>query len=242
MNANSLNFFSVVPPVAGAKETPAFDPVSFFSRLGAAGNMLRFRRKDIIFAQAALADAVFYIQSGRVKLTVVSADGKEATIALCSKGDFVGEECLAGRQPRRLATVSAISDCSALKIDRKVLEHAVRRDNVFFEFFFNFLLARQVRLQEDLIHHLCHTSEQRLARLLLLLAGLGDSGKNEAVIPKVSQEVLAEMVGTTRSRVSFFMNRFRSQGLIDYNGEILVRSSLAQVIAGPQNSAKADQL
>jgi CRP/FNR family transcriptional regulator, cyclic AMP receptor protein len=204
---------------------------------------LRVRKKDIIFYQAIPADCIFYLLKGRVKLTAISPEGKEATIALMHAGDFLGEECLAESPRLRTTTAVAITDGMVIRTERKGMIEVLRRDPRFFHFFLSLLVDRAVRMQEDLIDRLFYTSEKRLARVLLLLAGFESSsrpgasasgGPTEMVVPKVSQETLAEIVGTTRSRVSFFMNNFRKQGLIDYDsdysGELLVRSSLRQVI------------
>lgn len=195
---------------------------------------LRLRKKEAIFYQAMPADCVFYLLRGRVKLTAISPEGKEATIALMHRGDFLGEECLAESPRLHMTTALAISECTVLKTERKAILEVLRRDSRFFNFFLSFLVARNARMQEDLIDRLFHTSEKRLARVLLLLAGFNGSGESEIVVPKVSQETLAEIVGTTRSRVSFFMNSFRKQGLIDYDadysGALVVRSSLRSII------------
>lgn len=209
---------------------------------------LRLQKKDAIFYQAMPADCIFYLLKGRVKLTALSPEGKEATIALMRAGDFLGEECLAEGERLRTTTAIAISECMVLKTERKSMIEVLRRDPRFFNFFLSFLIARTVRMQEDLIDRLFHTSEKRLARVLLLLAGFNSPGssstakpganggttQSEMVVPKVSQETLAEIVGTTRSRVSFFMNSFRKLELIDYradySSDLLVRSTLRQII------------
>ncbi|HKW77419.1 MAG TPA: Crp/Fnr family transcriptional regulator [Terriglobales bacterium] len=216
---------------ASSELKPRFDPVVFFTRHGLGGTLLHFKKRAALFSQSRAADAVFYIQSGRVKLSAVSRNGCKATIALLSRGDFVGEECLAQRQPVRVGTAVAIAESLILRIERKAMEDAIRRDSAFLEFFLMFLLARQKRMQEDLINQVCLSSEQRLARLLLLLAGFSE-GQTEAVAPRISQQVLAEMVGTTRSRVSYFMNRFRERGMVEYNGQFQIRRSLISVITG----------
>lgn len=216
------------------------DPVACLRAPGVGSTILRLRKKDVLFYQATAADCVFYVLRGRVKLTALSSEGKEATIALLRAGDFMGEECLAADRRLRTTTAIAIDDCMALKTERKAMIEVLRRDAQFFNFFLSFLVARAGRMQDDLIDRLFHTSEKRLARVLLLLAGFesatkaGGNGPAEMVVPKVSQETLAEIVGTTRSRVSFFMNKFRKQGLIDYDsdysGDLVVRSSLGEVI------------
>jgi CRP/FNR family cyclic AMP-dependent transcriptional regulator len=198
-------------------------------------SVLRLKKKDAVFYQAMPADCVFYLLKGRVKLTAVSTEGKEATIALLRTGDFLGEECIASDQLLRTTTAIAISECLVLRTERKAILDVLRRDPQFFNFFVSFIVSRNVRMQEDLMDRLFHTGEKRLARVLLLLAGFGNSGQTEIVIPKVSQETLAEIVGTTRSRVCTFLNGFRKQGLIDYDGDytgdLLIRSSLQQVIS-----------
>jgi CRP/FNR family cyclic AMP-dependent transcriptional regulator len=212
----------------------AADPVACLRAPGVGSSTLRLKRKDAVFYQAMPADCVFYLLKGRVKLTAVSMEGKEATIALMRAGDFLGEECIAADFLLRTTTAIAISECLVLRTERKAMTEVLRRDQQFFNFFLSFLVSRNVRMQEDLIDRLFHTGEKRLARVLLLLAGFNDSAQSEIVIPKVSQETLAEIVGTTRSRVSMFMNGFRKQGLIDYDGdysgELLIRSSLRDVI------------
>jgi CRP-like cAMP-binding protein len=189
------------------------------------------RPKDAtIFSQGDPADAVFYIQKGKVKIAVVSAQGKEATVAVLGVGDFVGEDCIATTHPLRLLTATAQSDCTLLKIGKKEMIRVLSQDHAFSEVFVAFLLARNARSQEDLIDQLFNSSEKRLARVLLQLAQFGKEDQPEIVIPKISQESLAEMVGTTRSRVSFFMNRFRKLGFIEYDGTIKVHSSLLNVV------------
>lgn len=188
-----------------------------------------FPKKQGIFAQEDAADAVFYVQTGKVKLTVVSKTGKEATIGILAGGDFFGEACLAG-QPLRMLTATAMTDCTVLRITKKAMMEALHREHEFSDLFVAYLLARNIRYEEDLVDQLFNSSEKRLARILLLLARFGKEGMPETVVPKISQETLAEMVGTTRSRVSFFMNRFRKLGFIDYNGGLQVHSSLVNVV------------
>ncbi len=182
------------------------------------------------FSQGAAADCVFYLQSGRAKLTVVSKAGKEATITLIAAGDFLGEECMAGAAGLRLASATAITACTAMKIEREEMARVLHDEQSFSDLFLKFLLARTMRTQADLIDQLFNSSEKRLARILLLMAEFGRPGEPEMLIPKISQETLAEMIGTTRSRVSFFMNRFRKLGFIEYNGRIRVHKSLLNVI------------
>jgi len=210
-------------------------PVACLRAPGVSSTILRLKKKDAVFYQAMAADCVFYLLKGRVKLTAVSPEGKEATIALLRAGDFLGEECIAAENAMRTTTAIAISECTVLRTERKAIIEVLRRDQQFFTFFVSFIVARNVRMQEDLIDRLFHTGEQRLARVLLLLAGFDNSAQSEIVIPKVSQETLAEIVGTTRSRVSTFLNGFRKQGLIDYDGDysgdLVVRSSLKKIVA-----------
>jgi len=189
-----------------------------------------FRKGQTVFSQGDTADNVFYIQKGRIKLTVISKRGKEATIALLGSGDFLGEECIAAMQPVRMATATALMPGTLLKIERKEMMRVLHEENTFSDVFVTYLLARNMRVQEDLIDQLFNSSEKRLARALLLLARFGKEGAPETVIPKISQETLAEMIGTTRSRVSFFMNRFREMGFIEYNGTLSVHSSLLNVV------------
>jgi CRP/FNR family cyclic AMP-dependent transcriptional regulator len=188
-----------------------------------------FQKKQTIFAQGDLADAVFYLQTGKVKLTVVSKSGKEATIAILGEGNFFGEGSLAG-QALRMGCATAITDCAVLRIDKRAMIDALHREHAFSDMFVAYLLGRNIRYEEDLVDQLFNSSEKRLARILLLLAHFGKEGIPETVVPKISQETLAEMVGTTRSRVSFFMNRFRKLGFIHYNGGLQVHSSLLNVV------------
>ena len=183
----------------------------------------------MVFSQGDPADAIFYIQKGKVKLTVVSNAGKEAVIAILGAGDFLGEGCLAG-QPVRLATATAMSDCSIVRLEKAATIRVLHDEPAFSEMFLSYLLSRNMRIEEDLVDQLFNSSEKRLARVLLLLANFGKEGKPEPVIAKISQETLAEMIGTTRSRVSFFMNKFRKMGFIEYNGELHVHSSLLNIV------------
>jgi CRP/FNR family transcriptional regulator, cyclic AMP receptor protein len=214
-----------------AKNRHDFDPHQFLGRIGEGRKFLLFPKKQIIFVQGDLADAVFYIQTGKVKLTVVSKTGKEATIGILGDGDFFGEGSLAG-QALRMGAATALTDCAVLRIDKKAMMKALHREHEFSDMFVAYLLARNIRYEEDLVDQLFNSSEKRLARILLLLARFGKEGVPETVIPKVSQESLAEMIGTTRSRVSFFMNRFRKLGFIDYHaGDALqVHSSLLNIV------------
>jgi CRP/FNR family cyclic AMP-dependent transcriptional regulator len=217
-------------PVVAAKKLSKFNPTAFLSTMDSGRKIATFSKKQTIFAQGDSADAVFYVQKGKVKLVVVSKIGKEATIGILNEGDFFGEGCLKG-QPLRLCSATAMTDCSVMKIDRKSMIEVLHREHAFSDVFVAYLLARNIRYEEDLVDQLFNSSEKRLARILLLLSHFGKEGKPEIVIPKMSQESLAEMVGTTRSRVSFFMNRFRKMGFVDYDGDGLqVHSSLLNVV------------
>jgi CRP-like cAMP-binding protein len=217
--------------VATFKKPSEFDPQTFLSTIDAGRTIAAFPKKQPIFAQGDLSDAVFYIQKGRVRLAVVSKGGKEATIGILNEGDFFGEGCLAG-QPLRLSSANAMTNCTVMRIDKKSMMQVIHREHAFSDMFVTYLLARNIRYEEDLVDQLFNSSEKRLARVLLLLAHFGKDGKQETVIPKISQETLAEMIGTTRSRVSFFMNRFRKLGLIDYQAgdELQVQSSLLNIV------------
>lgn len=213
-----------------ALEKPAFDAAAFLAGAGLGQTIIRLASRQNFFSQGDEADSIFYLQKGRAKVTVVSKTGKEATIALLSAGDFVGEESLAASAGLRLTTATALSNCAALKITRDEMIRVLHEEHGFSDLFLKFLLARSMRTQADLIDQLFNSSEKRLARILLLMAELGKPGEQETLIPKVSQQTLAEMIGTTRSRVSFFMNRFRKLGFIDYNGRIRVHKSLLNVV------------
>jgi len=208
----------------------SFDPEIFLAQNGLGRTTVELKKHHTAFTQGESADTVFYIQKGRIKLTVISKRGKEATIALLSAGDFLGEECIAAIQPQRMTTATALTGCTLLKIARKEIVRVLHEENAFSDVFVSYLLARNIRTQEDLIDQLFNSSEKRLARALLLLARFGKEGAPETVVPKISQETLAEMIGTTRSRVSFFMNRFRKLGFIEYNGTLKVNSSLLNVV------------
>jgi CRP/FNR family cyclic AMP-dependent transcriptional regulator len=208
----------------------AFDAVNFLAKAGLGRRIVELNAGDAFFSQGHPADAIFYLQKGRAKLSVVSSNGKEATISLLTVGDFVGEESLASVGGLRLSTATAITACSALKIERLEMVRVMHEEHTFSDLFLRFLLARSMRTQADLVDQLFNSSEKRLARILLLMAEFGKPGQPEPLIPKISQETLAEMVGTTRSRVSFFMNRFREMGFIEYNGGIHVNKSLLNVI------------
>ena len=191
--------------------------------------MADYQKNQIVFSQGDPADALFYIQNGKVKITVLSHQGKEAIIAIVGVGDFFGEGCLTG-QPLRMATATAMTDCRIVRLDKQITFRVLREEPTFSELFLDYLLSRNTRLEEDLVDQLFNSSEKRLARVLLLLANFGKEGKPEPVVAKVSQEMLAEMIGTTRARVSHFMNKFRKLGLIDYNGGLHVHSSLMNIV------------
>jgi CRP/FNR family transcriptional regulator, cyclic AMP receptor protein len=207
-----------------------FRPEAFLSQAGVGRTIVEVKKKERIFSQGDTADAVFYIQKGRVRLSVVSGQGKEATISLLGPGNFMGEACIAGVQGLRLSSATAMIPCTILRIERKEMMRVIHEEHGFSDVFVAYLLARNARIQEDLVDQLFNSSEKRLARALLLLANFGKEGKPEPVIPKVSQEMLAEMIGATRSRVSFFMNRFRELGFIEYNGSMRIHSSLLNVV------------
>ena len=206
-----------------------FDPKSFLAKVGKGRTLTAYRKNQPIFAQGDPADGLFYIQKGKVKLTVVSRHGKEAIVAVLGPTDFFGEGCLAG-QPKRISTAATLSDCAVVRIEKSAAMKVIRDEPRFSEFVMSYLLSRNIRIEEDLVDMLFNSSEKRLARILLLLANFGKEGKPEQVIPKISQETLAEMVGTTRARVSFFMNKFRKLGFVQYDGGLEVHSSLLNVI------------
>src|SRR5438445_3136091 len=193
------------------------------------GTTKEYRKKTTVFSQGGPADAVFYIEKGKVKLTVLSTRGKEAVVAILGSGDFFGEGSLAG-QPLRMATATPMTECSILRIKKETMIRMLHDEPAFSELFMSYLLSRNTRIEEDLVDQLFNSSEKRLARILLLLTRFGKEGQHELVVPRISQETLAEMVGTTRSRVSFFMNKFRKLGLIDYNGGLHVHSSLLNIV------------
>ena len=212
------------------KETKLFDPTAFLASVGLGRTLRHYRPKQAVFSQGDPADAVFYIRQGKVRLSVLSKQGKEATIALLGSGDFLGEGCIASDQPIRLATAIAITECSILKIEKNRMLRTLHEEHGFSDMFVAYVVERHNRTQADLVDQLFNSSEKRLARALLLLSRVGKEAKSEAVVPQVSQETLAEMVGTTRSRVNFFMNKFRKLGFIDYNGGLEVNSSLLSVV------------
>jgi CRP/FNR family cyclic AMP-dependent transcriptional regulator len=212
---------------------PAFDPKAFLSKVNGGKAVSNYRKGQTVYRQGEQAESVFYIQSGKVKNTVLSEQGKEAVIAVLGTDDFFGEGCLTG-QPMRLSTVSAMTPCVITRISKADVTRVIHEEPAFAEMFIAHLLARNLRIEEDLLDQLFNSSEKRLARILLLLANFGKEGRPEPLVAKISQETLAEMVGTTRSRVSFFMNRFRKLGFVHYNGQIEVHSSLLNVILHDQ--------
>src|ERR1700723_4427268 len=215
--------------VAAGKKHPGFHPQTFLSTIDGGRKTLSLPKNQMVFSQGDSSDAVFYIQKGRVRLSVVSKKGKEATIGVLNDGSFFGEGCLAG-QPLRMCSATAMTDCTLMRIDKKSMMEVLNREHAFSDMFVAYLLTRNIRYEEDLVDQLFNSSEKRLARVLLLLAHFGKDGKPQVAIPKISQESLAEMVGTTRSRVNFFMNRFRKLGFVRYNGELEVHSSLLNIV------------
>lgn len=211
------------------KPKPQFDPKVFLAKANGGKTISKLRKSQIVFAQGDLADSVFYIRDGQVKMTVVSEQGKEAVVAILGADEFLGEGCLTG-QVRRVATAKTLSECEILRLEKKDFIRVLREEPAFSEFFITHMLTRTLRVEADLVDQLFNSSEKRLARALLLLANFGKEGKPEKVIAKISQETLAEMIGTTRSRVSKFMNKFRKLGFIKYNGSLEVHSSLLSVV------------
>lgn len=211
------------------QRSKSFDAKRFLGKISDGQSHTKFPKGVRIFAQGDAANAVFYIEEGRVKLTVVSPQGKEAVIAILGAGDIFGEGCLAG-QPLRMASAAAMSECSVARLEKAALIRVLREEPAFSEMFLMHVLSRNIRFEADLVDHLFNSSEKRLARVLLLLANFGKDGEPQAVIPKISQETLAELIGTTRSRVSFFMNRFRKLGFIKYNGGLEIHSSLLNIV------------
>jgi CRP/FNR family transcriptional regulator, cyclic AMP receptor protein len=216
-------------PVTAAKKRSKFDLKIFLSTINGGRTIVAAPKKQTIFTQGDSSDSVFYIRRGKIKLTVLAKNGKEATIGILSEGDFFGEGCLAA-QPLRMCTATAITDCMVMRIDKKSIMEVIHRERAFSDMFITYLLTRNIRYEEDLVDQLFNSSEKRLARILLLLAHFGKDEKLEVAIPKISQETLAEMVGTTRGRVNFFMNRFRKLGFVRYNGELEVHPSLLNVV------------
>jgi CRP/FNR family cyclic AMP-dependent transcriptional regulator len=217
-------------PRRAQKPTKLFDPKTFLTNAGIGRTVHHYRPNQTIFSQGERADVVYYIQKGRVRLSVLSKQGKEATIALCGPGDFLGEGCIASDQPLRMANAIASTDCSILKIEKGEMLRTLHEEHAFSDIFVAYVVERNNRTQADLVDQLFNSSEKRLARALLMLARFGKKGKPEAVIPNVSQKTLAEMIGTTRPRVNFFMNRFRKLGFIEYNGGLQVNRSLLSII------------
>jgi CRP/FNR family transcriptional regulator, cyclic AMP receptor protein len=220
-----------MPLVAASNKLSKFDTRTFLSTINGGRKIVVFSKKQAIFAQGDSADAVFYIKEGKIRLTIVSKSGKVATLGILNDGDFIGEGCLTG-QTRRLFSATAMTDCTVMRINKKSMMDVLHREQTFSDTFVAYLLTRNIRYEEDLVDQLFKSSEKRLARILLLLAHFGKEGKQETVIPKMSQEMLAEMIGTTRSRVSFFLNRFRKLGFIDYDGGsgLQVHSSLLNIV------------
>jgi CRP/FNR family transcriptional regulator, cyclic AMP receptor protein len=220
------------------RPSPSFDVAAFLTSSGLGRKIVQLKAKDAFFSQGSTCQYIYYLQEGRAKLTVVSSAGKEATITLLTAGDFIGEECVAGAAGLRSATATALSACTALRIEKQAMIRVLNEEHAFSNLFVNFLLVRSMRTQADLVDQLFNSSEKRLARILLLMAEFGEPGEPETLIPRITQGTLAEMVGTTRSRVSFFMNRFRKLGLIEYNGDIRVHKSLLNVILHDKSSGQ----
>lgn len=216
------------------KAKPIFDPNAFLAKANGGRTISEYRKNQVLFSQGDLADSVFYIHDGKVKVTVVSENGKEAVVAVLGADEFCGEGCLTG-QPLRLATASAMTECKVMRVEKDVMIRVLHDEPAFSEMFISHLLARTIRVEADLVDQLFNSSEKRLARALLMLANFGKEGRPETIIGKVSRETLAEMIGTTRSRVSQFMNKFRQLGFIDYNGHLKVHSSLLSVVLSEQS-------
>jgi CRP/FNR family transcriptional regulator, cyclic AMP receptor protein len=235
----SVSYNTVLPPISmtavprasemKTDKSRQFDPKAFLARVNGGRRLSKYRKGQAVFSQGDVADCVFYIKSGKTKVTVISEEGKEAVVALLGADEFFGEGCLSG-QLRRVATVAALTDCVIARMERGEIIQAIHEEPAFAELFVTHLVARNIRVEEDLVDQLFNSSEKRLARVLLLLANFGKEGRPEPVIAKISQEMLAEMIGTTRSRVSHFMNKFRRLGFITYNGSIEVHSSLLNVV------------
>ena len=215
----------------------AFNPRAFLAKVGEGRTIRTYRKNQVVFSQGDRADAVFYIQKGKAKVTVISEQGKEAVVAILGPGEFLGEGCLAG-QTHRIATVATMTEAVVMRLEKAAIVHVIHKEPAFSELFIAHLLGRTIRVEADLVDQLFNSSEKRLARLLLLLANFGKEGKPEPIIAKISQETLAEMIGTTRSRVSFFMNKFRKLGFIQYNGGIAVHSSLLNAVLHDQPQIK----
>jgi CRP/FNR family cyclic AMP-dependent transcriptional regulator len=218
---------------AKSADSELFDPATFLATAAVGREISKYSKKQIIFTQGDDADDVFYIKKGKVKVSVVSKQGKEAVVALLGPDEFVGEGCLIG-QPKRLATAAAMTECETMRVTKAEIRRVLRDEPAFSQMFVAHILARNARVEEDLVDQLFNSTEKRLARLLLLLANFGKEGKTEPILAKISQETLAEMIGTTRSRVSHFMNKFRQLGFIDYNGHLEVHNSLVGVLLADQ--------
>jgi CRP-like cAMP-binding protein len=219
------------------KAKPPFDPKAYLAKANGGRTISQYRKNEIVFSQGELADSVFYIHEGKVKVTVISEQGKEAVVAVLGSDEFCGEGCLTG-QPRRVATATAMTECKIMRLEKVAIVRVLHDEPAFSEMFVSHLLARTLRVEADLVDQLFNSSEKRLARALLLLANFGKEGRPETIIAKVSQETLAEMIGTTRSRVSHFMNKFRKLGFIKYNGTMEVHSSLLNVVLHDQPQIK----
>jgi CRP/FNR family transcriptional regulator, cyclic AMP receptor protein len=222
------------------EKVPAFDPSAFLAKTGKGRMMSKYSKDQLVFSQGEAADSVFYIQKGKIKITIVSQQGKEAVIAVLGPDEFFGEGCLAG-QPLRIASAAAMTECQIMRLKKVTIIRALHEEPAFAEMFISHLLARTIRVEADLVDQLFNSSEKRLARVLLLLANFGKEGRPEPVIAKVSQETLAEMIGTTRSRVSFFMNKFRRFGFINYNGQLEIHPSLLSVVLHDQPHITTDR-
>ncbi|MGC2107976.1 MAG: Crp/Fnr family transcriptional regulator [Candidatus Korobacteraceae bacterium] len=227
--ANVDRFRRPTPNLQPTNGETIFNAKAFLARAGLGKKILNLKKNEMAFAQGDPADAIFYVRKGRLRVTVTSANGKEATITLVSGGEFLGEECMASAHPLRLATATAMTECELLRVSKAGMVRALHQEHALSDVFVSFLLARNARIQADLVDQLFNSSEKRLARILLLLAQFGKESKPDTVIPKISQEMLAEMIGTTRSRVSFFMNRFRKLGFIEYDGEIRIHNTLLNI-------------
>jgi CRP/FNR family cyclic AMP-dependent transcriptional regulator len=223
-----------------ATKQQSFDPTAFLAKAGAGRTVSKAAKHAVVFSQGDVADSVFYIQKGKVKVTVISTLGKEAVVAILGAGEFCGEGCLTA-QPLRIATATAMTDCELMKLEKAAIVRVLQTEPAFANMFMEYLLARTVRVEEDLVDQLFNSSEKRLARALLLLANFGKDGRPEPILAKISQETLAEMIGTTRSRVSFFMNKFRKLGFIDYNGHIEVHTSLLNLVLHEKPHIAADE-
>ena len=217
-----------------------FDPAMFFATIGRGRIISNYPKKELIFAQGDDADSVFYIKKGRVKVTVVSKQGKEAVVAILGKDEFIGEGCLTG-QPKRLSTAMAMTECEVMRVDKEEIVRVIRDEPAFSQMFISHILARNARVEEDLVDQLFNSTEKRLARVLLLLANFGKDGRPEPILAEIKQDTLAEMVGTTRARVNHFMNKFRDLGFINYNGKVEVHSSLGSVLLAGKRTHKSTE-